>query len=115
MPILDITSIISSSTSITCDGGNSCCTKYNQCSQWEGDCDNDDECKADLICGNNNCPIKTGMEWDESDDCCVQGKREPIFLRISMIFIIRKIDHLISTKLLSYRTAHYYIFINIFK
>ena len=56
-----------------CTGGKSCCTKEHPCSQWEGDCDNDDECKHDLVCGSNNCPRKTGMEWDEYDDCCFRG------------------------------------------
>ena len=23
-----------------------------------------------MICGNDNCPIKTGGRWDETDDCC---------------------------------------------
>ena len=55
-----------------CTGGNSCCTKENPCSQWEGDCDNDNECKDDLVCGSNNCPRKTGFEWDQYDDCCFQ-------------------------------------------
>ena len=56
-----------------CTGGNSCCTKEHPCSQWEGDCDNDDDCKDDLVCGSNNCPRKTGFEWDQYDDCCFQG------------------------------------------
>ena len=76
----------STTSSITCDGGSSCCTKYNPCSEWEGDCDHDDECKDDLICGNNNCPITTGMEWDDFDDCCVQGKGGQIFLDMKQGF-----------------------------
>ena len=58
---------------LSCVGGNSCCTKQFPCSQWEGDCDNNDECKDDLVCGHNNCPIKEGLDWDQYDDCCTYG------------------------------------------
>ena len=53
-----------------CTGGDSCCTKDVQCKEFEGDCDTDDECKDDLICGHNNCPTESGLQWDEHDDCC---------------------------------------------
>jgi len=56
-----------------------CCTNDRPCKIGEGDCDDDDECEGDLVCGNKNCP------WDgkapgflssnirETDDCCVRG------------------------------------------
>ena len=55
---------------LNCTGGDSCCTQDMQCEEFEGDCDNDEECKDDLVCGHNNCPMKSGLQWDETDDCC---------------------------------------------
>ena len=55
---------------IACTGGNSCCTSTNQCDVDEGDCDSDNDCKAGLKCGSNNCKVKTGLDWDSGDDCC---------------------------------------------
>ena len=74
-----------SNTVTPCIGGNFCCSKETPCSQWEGDCDHDDECKNGLICGSNNCPMNTAIKWDEADDCCVQGNfryfRKPEWMR----------------------------------
>ena len=69
--IIDVQTELLGPTS--CDGGNSCCTKQFPCSQWEGDCDNNDECEDELVCGHNNCPIKEGLDWDQYDDCCTYG------------------------------------------
>ena len=33
----------------------------------EGDCDLDNECKGNLVCGSNNC---AGSTFDSTDDCC---------------------------------------------
>ena len=33
----------------------------------EGDCDHDDDCAGNLLCGDNNC---VGLTFDGSDDCC---------------------------------------------
>ena len=44
-----------------------CCSTENKCGEFEGDCDNDDHCKAGLKCGDNNCP--RAFE-DRSFDCC---------------------------------------------
>ena len=71
--------------STVCTGGNSCCTKQNPCSQWEGDCDNDDQCKDELICGHNNCPNKKGLEWDLFDDCCTFGNQFTITFIVFML------------------------------
>ena len=54
-----------------CTGGDSCCTNDNKCGEAEGDCDSDSDCLDGLKCGYDNCqPAWTGMEWDETDDCC---------------------------------------------
>ena len=53
-----------------CRGGDSCCTSKNRCDIDQGDCDSDSDCKIGLKCGNDNCPKKSGHEWDSGDDCC---------------------------------------------
>ena len=55
-----------------CRGGERCCTADNLCSEGEGDCENDQGCGGISICGQNNCPIKTGGRWDSEDDCCTR-------------------------------------------
>ena len=58
------------STCTECLGGDECCSSTNKCDQWDGDCDNDGECKDGLACGEDNCPRKYGHQWDPQDDCC---------------------------------------------
>ena len=55
---------------IACFGGDSCCKPSNQCNVDEGDCDSDSDCMTGLKCGSNNCKVKTGLDWDSTDDCC---------------------------------------------
>ena len=44
------------------------CKPNKPCGENEGDCDSDNECKAGLLCGKNNCPKNLGYEiWV---DCC---------------------------------------------
>ena len=43
----------------------SCCTSSSPCGLREGDCDHDDECAGDLVCGDNNCAA-----GDSDMDCC---------------------------------------------
>ena len=46
-----------------------CCSSTNQCYEVEGDCDNDNDCAGDLVCGKNNC----GDTWSSPHfDCCVK-------------------------------------------
>ncbi len=55
-----------------CDGINfddECCSTTNQCGDSQGDCDNDDECSDDLICGSNNCP----SHFPSDADCCTNA------------------------------------------
>ena len=38
---------------------------------FEGDCDNDDECKGDFKCGTNNClDMNPGSSFSPGADCC---------------------------------------------
>merc|ERR1719481_36439 len=55
-----------------CDGGNSCC-KNGICKAGEGDCDNDSDCNADLVCGKDNCKDFPGdrSSFEPTDDCCM--------------------------------------------
>ena len=55
---------------LVCHGGNKCCTPKNKCGIDEGDCDSDNDCEEGLKCGRDNCPDKTGNEWNKEDDCC---------------------------------------------
>ena len=47
----------------------------------DGDCDSDDDCAGDLVCGTDNCgrqegfdishwPVESQCGWDTTDDCC---------------------------------------------
>ena len=44
----------------------SCCSVTNKCKEKEGDCDSNDQCEGDLICGFNNCQ----NNFDPLADCC---------------------------------------------
>ena len=50
-----------------CEGGDDCCNRTNKCGVGEGDCDSDDDCKGNLVCGADNC---RGSTFDPNDDCC---------------------------------------------
>jgi len=52
-----------------CQGGDSCCTRDNQCFEGEGDCDHDSDCRGNLRCGTDNC---YGKGFDDTDDCCMR-------------------------------------------
>ena len=57
-----------------------CCSEDKPCNIGEGDCDTDNDCMNDLICGNtgddsNNCKIQfpyTGSSWIKTADCCIE-------------------------------------------
>jgi len=70
-----VTKIIKFPESQRCSGRNvdkeKCCTNDEPCVEGEGDCENDDECREDLVCGNNNCK-EFGSFYHEKDDCCIQ-------------------------------------------
>ncbi|XP_023324984.1 signal peptide, CUB and EGF-like domain-containing protein 2 isoform X3 [Eurytemora carolleeae] len=56
-----------------CMGGEGCC--QGECELGDGDCNQDQDCKAPFICGSNNCwtEFKKGNgSWDEEDDCCTK-------------------------------------------
>ena len=50
----------------------SCCSKDNPCEVTEGDCDLDNHCIGDLICGVSNC----GPTFPKNADCCDTGGKE---------------------------------------
>ena len=48
-----------------------CCTPESPCHEGEGDCDNDDDCSGDLVCGQNNCPQGFPARFSRhAPDCC---------------------------------------------
>ena len=56
-----------------CNGGskpeiNDCCTKNSPCDIGQGDCDDDHDCKGNLICGKDNCDTSK-FKWGKAD-CC---------------------------------------------
>ena len=44
-----------------------CCNATSPCNIGQGDCDTDDDCIGNLVCGKQNCG--PGFFWD-STDCC---------------------------------------------
>ena len=52
-----------------CNGDWSFCSSSYPCGEEEGDCDNDGECNAGLICGQDNCLSELGFA--SSVDCCI--------------------------------------------
>ena len=47
-----------------------CCSSSNKCDEYQGDCDNDNDCKSGLKCGSDNCPAA----FVSSYDCCYKPK-----------------------------------------
>ena len=58
-----------------CDPANddtSCCQSYAQCGLGEGDCDDDEDCSGDLVCGTNNCAAgRATLDCCESKYSCL--------------------------------------------
>lgn len=68
-------------------GGGQCCTPGTPCDEGEGDCEENQDCKDDLVCGENNCK-KFGDFFHVKDDCCVKPtpvKETPQFLSSGQI------------------------------
>ena len=53
-------------------GSSDCCTKDNPCEVGGGDCDEDDDCAGDLVCGTNNC-VEFNLFASLYADCCKSG------------------------------------------
>merc|ERR1712038_1610548 len=48
-----------------------CCSQETPCDLGEGDCESDNDCQGDLVCGNNNCK-QFAAYYHKKDDCCVK-------------------------------------------
>ena len=46
------------------------CSATTPCEDKEGDCDLDEDCRGDLICGANNCDTTKG--FPSNADCCTR-------------------------------------------
>ena len=60
------------------------CSSGIQCGINEGDCDSDDECQNDLVCGTDNCNYNASLGFSSDLDCCynpVMG--DPDFCTVS--------------------------------
>lgn len=65
------------SSVLRCSGQeNGCCTSETPCSEGEGDCDSNSDCRGSLVCGHNNCP-KKAFDWNYGDDCCFSWEDKP--------------------------------------
>ena len=55
-----------------------CCTEESPCEKNEGDCDEDAQCKDDLVCGSKNCNSEWhgSMDFEIDDDCCMSMYNE---------------------------------------
>ena len=62
------------------EGGRSeieeCCTEDSPCDEGQGDCDQDHDCKDNLVCGKNNCD-QSKFSWTNADCCKISGKLTP--------------------------------------
>ena len=69
-------------TYLGCDPGlpgtGSCCQPDNTCREGEGDCDKNEDCDGDLICGTNNCR-KWNPAAPATHDCCQKSNSQLIF------------------------------------
>ena len=70
-----------------------CCTPDKPCGLGGGDCDEDEDCKGDLICGlrqlnSNNCVNEPdGIEWPDNDDCCI-AKRNSYDIIYTIVILV---------------------------
>ena len=46
----------------------SCCSSSQPCGMFEGDCDGDEECTDNLVCGLDNC----FSSFPSLADCCIE-------------------------------------------
>ena len=60
-----------------------CCTDGNPCSEGEGGCQDDSNCKGDLVCGDKNCDSSHG--FDAGND-----KSFLYYLEIPFSYIVNK-------------------------
>ena len=63
----------------SCNGGShakigSCCTANNPCEVNQGDCDIDEDCKGNLICGSDNCG--PSFTWSYTDCCKLKDGKQ---------------------------------------
>ena len=79
---------------IGCDNVWSCCSSASPCNVNQGDCDTNEDCIGDLVCGISNC---IGSEFPANVDCCESQGNLPwmIFMLCSNLFIASKFMKLV--------------------
>ena len=67
----------------------SCCSSASPCNVNQGDCDTNEDCIGDLVCGISNC---IGSEFPANVDCCESQGNLPrmVFKFCSNLFIASK-------------------------
>ena len=65
-----------------------CCTPQKPCGLGGGDCDVDQDCKGDLICGIFSDCVKPpgGIDWPPNVHCCIAKRNS--YDTISLMVII---------------------------
>ena len=61
----------------------SCCSSSHPCGIFEGDCDSDDECVGQLLCGKDNCHYP----FPSNADCCYDSTPSKIFEQMNFIYL----------------------------
>ena len=67
-----------------CDNVWSCCSSANPCNVNQGDCDTNEDCIGDLVCGISNC---IGSEFPPNVDCCESQGNLPGFWCFVQIYV----------------------------
>ena len=70
-------------------GQEKCCSPEFPCNEGEGDCEDDEECSEDLVCGVNNCK-QFGDFFHERDDCCENSSDSVIDIKKEVVNNIPK-------------------------
>ncbi len=66
------------------EGNSHCCTPGSPCGLFGGECDKDNHCAGDLVCGDNNCFPNTlemtsnPIFWGEWDCCTTADRKNPL-------------------------------------
>ena len=72
----------------------SCCSSASPCNVNQGDCDTNEDCIGDLVCGISNC---IGSGFPANVDCCESQGNLPwmVFMLCSNLFIASRFMKLV--------------------
>jgi hypothetical protein len=66
-----------------------CCTKETPCQYHDGNCDTDQDCEGDLVCGSDNCfrqKLYTSEEFNVGGwvDCCTYEEQKNSYSQLEI-------------------------------